>query len=69
MKVKDSDRFNKVVFTHDKTRKELKEDRELKDKLKEVRESTGEDYIIYRKEIILRGKKPANGPEGAVGVE
>ena len=59
-KLKDSEKFNQVGLSFDKTRREQEQYRQLKAKLEEKRKSAGpgEDYIIYRGAITLRSEIP-----------
>ena len=47
----------KLGISHDKTRKELEEDRKLRTELKEKREAdTKTEYVIYQKKIMKRSE-------------
>ena len=59
-KLKDSDSFNKIGLSFDKTEKQKEEYRCLKERLQSKNQSTGsgKDYVIWREQITLRSEIP-----------
>ena len=69
-KLKEKEEFRRIGISNDKTKAEQMKDRELRARLEEKKQQTGEDdWIIYRSNIIKRGDKPSRtsrpgGPPG-----
>ena len=69
-KLKEKEEFKRIGISNDKTKAEQMKDRELRARLEEKKQQTGEDdWIIYRSNIIKRGDKPSRtsrpgGPPG-----
>ena len=53
-KIKSVEAYKDVTIQSDKTKKELQEDRKLKAECSQKRKDTGQDYIIFAQEIMLR---------------
>ena len=58
-KMKDYKKFTKIGLCHDKTKKEIEEDRKLRAELKEKRQSSNLDYTIFNRQVVLKEDIPS----------
>ena len=56
--LKDQTKFPKLGLSHDKTKRERDEYRQLRDKRDELKKSTGEDWVIFRNDVVKRDTIP-----------
>ena len=57
--LKESIAYKEVRIQHDKTKKEMNEDRKVYAECERLRQETKEDYIVFAKQIMLRKSVPA----------
>ena len=57
-KLRDSSSFGQVRISVDRTKKEREQYRQLKNRCDELRKESGEDYVIFRGECVVRDKIP-----------
>ena len=58
-KMKEYTKFTKIGLCHDKTKKEIEEDRKLRAELKEKRQSSNLDYTIFNRQVVLKVDIPS----------
>ena len=54
--LKNYSKFPRIGICQDKTKRELEEDRRLRAELKQKKETTGDDYTIYNKKVVLKSE-------------
>ena len=68
--LKNITKFPKLGLSQDKTKKEREEYRQLRDKRDDLKKSTGEDWVIFRNDVVKRDAIPeilkkGREPDGA----